>query len=292
MNFTAYDSCKCLDILFDYSNYPQYPPNDNSDSSSSTTTTSDSSSTTVTTTKKKKAEAKYLSSELVKDLANQAGFAGCDYIPRVMYLKQKDLKGKSCREILQTLTETNFGTLYCGNDDHLKFVSALSSGSGASVSKSECSKIIEKSHKTYTKLLIEGKDNKLFEYGSGDFSHCLIISGSMIDEDIAGQIASEFLAKGFEYLAFSISNAVISSNLEVMGQIFVSDIDTKYICRNITISFTSTGAIASLSSPQMSESKSEYLNKFMRTANKKVQLDTTYNNFFVNENGSGVRIKI
>lgn len=284
MSFTAYDRCKDLDILFNYSNYPQYPPSDNSDSSST-----DSSSTT-----QKKVEAKYLASEVVRDLVNQVGFSSCEYVPRTLYLKQSDLKGKSCREILQILTEASFGVAYCGNDNKLRFVSALSSGSGTSVKKGEYSRIIEKSQKSYTKLLVEdSKNNKLYEYGSGDYSHCLMLGGSLLNEETSQAIASEMLASnGLDYLAFSIDNAIISSNIEVMGQAFIQDSDTKYICRNITISFTATRAVASLSSPQMSESKSEYLNKFMRIANKKVQLDKTYNTFFVNENGSGVRIKI
>lgn len=314
MSFTAYDRCKDLDIPFDYSNYPEYvkeasddntessAENDNSDSSSSnstsssTTTDSSSTSTTVTTTseKKKKVEAKYLASQIVQDIANQVGFSGCDYVPRTTYLKNKDLKGKSCREIIQTLTEASFGVAYCGNDNNLKFISALSSGSGASVKSGEYSKIIEKSHKSYTKLLIEDtKNNKLYEYGGGDYSHCLMLSGSLLDEETSQAIASELLASnGLEYLAFSIENAIISSNLEIMGQIFIPDNETKYICRNITISFTATRAVASLSSPQMSESKAEYLNKFMRLSNDKVKLDTTYNTFFVNKNGSGRRLKI
>lgn len=300
MNFTAYDRCKDLDILFDYSNYPEYVKDTSDDSSgsdsssSSTITDSNSTSTTVTTTSEKKVEAKYLASEIVKNLVHQTGFSGCEYIPRTMYLKNKDIKGKSCREILQILTEASLGVAYCGNNNSLEFVSALSSSSETSVKIGEHSKIIEKSHKSYTKLLIEDtKNNKLYEYGSGDYSNCLMLSGSLLDKETSQAIASEVLASnGLDYLAFSIENAIINSNLEVMGQIFIPDNDTKYICRNISISFTATRAIASLSSPQMSGSKAEYLNKLMRSSNNKVQLDTTYNTFFVNKNGSGVRIKI
>ena len=307
MSFTAFDRCKDLDILFDYSNYPEYAK-DTSDNNSGNTSTDNSestdtggsgdsessSSTTDTTTAPKKTESKYLASQVVQDIANQVGFSGCDFIPRTLYLKNKDLKGRSCREILQILTESSFGVAYCGNDDKLKFIHAQSSGSGASVKKGEYTRVIEKSHKTYTKLLVEDtKNNKLYEYGNGDYSNCLMISGSLLDKETSQAIASEiFASDGLEYLAFSIDNAIISSNLEVMGQIFIPDNTAKYICRNIKISFTATRSVASVSSPQISESKSEYINKFMRAANNKVQLDTTYNTFFVNKNGSGTRVKI
>lgn len=313
MSFTAYDKCKDLDIPFDCTNYPQYPPEQKGDDTSSssgtetgsTTTgasgssgsTSSEGSTVVSqTTTKKKAEAKYLASQIVQHISALVGFSKCNYAPQTLYLTNSELKDKSCREILQTITEADCGVAYCGNDNSLRFVSATGSGSGASVKSGEYSKIIEKSQKSYTRLLIEdSKNNKYYDYGSGDYTHCLMLSGSLLNETVSQRIASKLLASssnGLEYLAFSIDSAEISSNLEIFGQIFIPDCETKYICRNITISFTATSAIASLSSPQMSESKSEYYNWLKRANNGKVKLNTTYNTFFVNKNGSGRRIKI
>lgn len=333
MSFTAYDRCKGLDIPFDCTNYPQYAPKQKDDDdttsgsssssgssggSSSTTTGTDSGSTssgsststgsssstssdgsTVVkkTTTSTKPEAKYLASQIVMDIADLVGFSRCNYVPQEVYLTNSELKDKSCREVLQTITEADCGVAYCGNDNSLRFVSATGSGSGASVKKGEYSKIIEKSQKTYTRFLIEdSKKNKYYDYGSGDYTHCLMLSGTLLNETVSQRIASSLLASssnsGLEYLAFSIDSAEISSNLEIFGQIFIPDCETKYICRNITISFTATSAIASLSSPQRSESKSEYYNWLKRANDGKVKLNTTYNTFFVNKNGSGHRIKI
>ena len=323
MSFTAYDRCKDLDIPFDCTNYPQYAPKQKGDddtatgssgssgSGSSTTTGTSSGSTSSgsstgsdgstvvsqTTTKTVKPEAKYLASQIVQHISALVGFSKCNYTPQTLYLTNSELKDKSCREILQTITEADCGVAYCGNDNSLRFVSATGSGSGASVKSGEYSKIIEKSQKTYTRFLIEdSKNNKYYDYGSGDYSHCLMLSGSLLSQNVAQQIASKLLASssnsGLNYLAFSIDSAEISSNLEIFGQIFIPNSETKYICRNITISFTATSAIASLSSPQRSESKSEYYNWLKRANNGKVKLNTTYNTFFINKNGSGHRIKI
>lgn len=296
MSFTAYDRCKDLDIPFDCTNYPQYAPKSGSDSSSesssstTTGTSSDGSTVVKKTTTSTKPEAKYLASQIVQHISALVGFSKCNYAPQTLYLTNSELKDKSCREILQEITAADCGVAYCGNDNSLRFVSATGSGSGASVKKGEYSKIIEKSQKTYTRFLIEdSKNNKYYDYGSGDYSHCLMLSGALLNEAVSQQIASKL---GLEYLAFSIDSAEISSNLEIFGQIFIPDCETKYICRNITISFTATSAIASLSSPQRSESKSEYYNWLKRRDNGKVKLDTTYNTFFVNKNGSGHRIKI
>lgn len=326
MSFTAYDRCKDLDIPFDCTNYPQYAPKQKEDGDttsgsssssgsnggrSSTTTGTDSGSTssgsststgssgstssdgsTVVkkTTTSTKPEAKYLASQIVQHISALVGFSKCNYAPQTLYLTNSELKDKSCREILQEITAADCGVAYCGNDNSLRFVSATGSGSGASVKKGEYSKIIEKSQKTYTRFLIEdSKNNKYYDYGSGDYSHCLMLSGALLNEAVSQQIASKL---GLEYLAFSIDSAEISSNLEIFGQIFIPDCETKYICRNITISFTATSAIASLSSPQRSESKSEYYNWLKRANDGKVKLNTTYNTFFVNKNGSGHRIKI
>ena len=303
MSFTAYDRCKDLDIPFDCTNYPQYAPeskgNDTdtstdsssgSSSSTSTETNSDGSTVVKKTTTSTKPEAKYLASQIVQHISALVGFSKRNYAPQTLYLTNSELKDKSCREILQEITAADCGVAYCGNDNSLRFVSATGSGSGASVKKGEYSKIIEKSQKTYTRFLIEdSKNNKYYDYGSGDYSHCLMLSGALLNEAVSQQIASKL---GLEYLAFSIDSAEISSNLEIFGQIFIPDCETKYICRNITISFTATSAIASLSSPQRSESKSEYYNWLKRANDGKVKLNTTYNTFFVNKNGSGHRIKI
>ena len=291
MSFTAYDRCKDLDIPFDNSAYPLYEENSEETESESTESESTESESTE---KKRKKEAKYLASQIVQNIAAQTGFTQCNYVPQTMYITGSQLKDTTCRAILQMITEADLGTAYCGNDDSLRFVSALSSGSGASVKSGEYSPIIEKSHKTYSKLIAEDtKNNKIYEYGNGDYSTCLMISGTLMNDTVASAIASQLMAQnGLDYLAFSIDDVIISSNMEIFGQLFIQDNGTKYICRQIRINFTATGAVASVSSPPMSESKSEYINKLMRLSKSKLSLDTRYNTFFVNKTGAGHVLKI
>lgn len=282
-SFTAYDRCKDLDIPFDDTDYPE---------TKTTTTTDDSGNTTST-----ESEASYLLELIVAAAANQAGFETCNYTPSGIYVKYADYSGKTCREIIEMATEISGGVVYCNSDDELSFCGFEGGTTGGSVSYGEYENIVEQPEKSYTALIFEGvddivhKESTTYTYGSGGYNNTLILSGSLVDGEAAQAIATRmFVNSSFDYMAFTVTNAAISSNISVLGEVLVYTSDTAhntYICRDITITFTATGAVADISSPQRNESKAEYINKTQREINTTVKTDKTYGVNFVNKNGAG-----
>lgn len=265
VSFTAYDLCKDLDLPFDITNYKFLNG--------------------------KNLECEYDTSLVISDIANQIGFAGCSNISRISTLKYSDLKG-SCREVLQKLSEADCCVYYCGNDNHLKAVALGGSSSAASITG--CSPVVEKSQKSITAIVIEDtRHNNTYAYGTGNFTNTLFLSGDLISETVSQAIASQILNSGtgqYDYLSFRIDTAVISSNLEICGQVFIGD--KIYNSSNITITFGAVNAAAELSSNQINETKIGYAQKISRLLGQRVKLGTSYGCYFVNKNGSGVAIKL
>jgi len=265
-SFTAYDRCKDLDIPFDDSTYTE-------------------DSTTG-----------YDMSLIIPAVANQAGFSGCNYTPSIK-VNYSNFHGKTCREIVEIATQISGGVVYCNSDNELTFCGFEGGSTGGSVAYGEYESIVEQPTKTYTALIYDGVDSighgesATYTYGSGGYSSTLMLSGTLVDGDTSSAIASRLLNPSFAYTAFAITNAKISSNISVLGQALLYNSDNTsyktYTCRNIVITFTATGALADISSPQRNESKSEYYNKTQREINAAVKTDKTYGTVFINKNGAG-----
>ena len=314
VSFTAYDLCKRLDLPFDYSNYKQYDEdtttsdgsdtvnNENSGTSSSGTDSSGSSSSgsgssgsSSSSKKKKKTEKQYDTSLVLNNLANQAGFSGNSNTSRVSKITYSDLKG-SMRSILQRLSEADCGVWYCGNDNHLKFVAFGSSSSAANVSKGEHSAIIEKSVKRITGIYAEDtRNNYIYNFCGGDYKSTLFLSGDYLLEAVAQAIAAQIYGTDggyYDYMAFSVDKAVISSNIEVCGQKHFEGKASPYRCTSIVISFGALRAVASLSAAQINESEATYVSKMNRLLEQCVKVGTVHGNWFVNKNGDGTKVKL
>lgn len=302
VHITAYDLCKNLDLPFDTSNYTQYEEpassenetvnnENNGDSSSS----SSSESSTTSKKNKKKKEKEYDTSLVLNDLANQAGFSGNSNVSRILKIKYSDLTG-SMRTVLQRLSEADCGVWYCGNDNHLKFAAFGSSSSAATINEGEHSPIIEKSMKRIYAIYAEDTRNSyIYKFGGGDYTNTLFLSGDYLQESVVQAIAEQIYGTDggyYDYLAFSVDKAIISSNIEVCGQAYFPGKETPYHCTSITISFGALCAVASLSSAQINESKASYADKMKRLLEQRLKLNTVYGNWFVNKNGAGTRVKL
>lgn len=270
VQFTAYDKCKNLDIPFDRTGY-SYKTGD-----------------TIN---------QYQTSLVVGNLCGQCGFASSSYSSAKSTLNYNEMDG-SCRQILEKLSQADCGVFYCTANDTLGFISAT--GTSGSVVVWDNSPVIEQSKRDISGLVItDTHSNEVYKFGSSSYQYVGIIEGDFINQSIAQGIAATLINSGqgaFHYYAFNIQSAEIDDNVEIGGQIQLgTGQDAQilpYKIGNITMRFGAIKVVANLSSPVVYEGYTAYINAINRKAKDKVNKDTTYNTYFVNNTGDGRRVKI
>lgn len=297
VSLTAYDLCKDLDLPFDRSAYPEPPePEEETEDIFEDENNGVGSGNTGGVEDETEISG-FPTSQVISDIANQIGFNGCYNVSGKTYLEYEDLDG-SYRSVLQKLSEADCGVWYCTNDNKLNFVSFGNISSEGYTGYGMYSKAILQVKKTFTKIFAEDtKNNKSYEFGSGDWKTTLMLSGEFLDNEMAANIASRLFENGgkLTYQAFNIDHAIISSNIEVMGQISVQGSETAaqyYTCTDILITFGAVEAAADLSAAKTTENKVTYADKINRKLQEKVQKKTVYENFFIDENGAGIKVKL
>lgn len=294
VSLTAYDLCKDLDLPFDRSSYKKP---DSTTENEDKFENENSSSTSSTDKEETNNENRFLTTLVLGDLANQIGFKDCGHSSEKTYLTYSDLDG-SCRTILQKISEADCGVFYCGNDNTLKFVSFENSSSAGYSAYGDYSVVAVQPEKNITQIIAEDtKNNKTYTYGSGGYKSSLTLSGDFLDKETSQNIASRIFQNGgkYTYSAFSVDNAIISSNIEVFGLIeFMNTNNAENVyrkCSDIVIKFGALTAVAALSSTKITENKVTYADKMYRLLNERIKLNTAYGNYFIDKN-NGIEMEI
>lgn len=227
--------------------------------------------------KKKKKTKTVLISKVVSDIVTACGFSGGGAVD--VYgtdeILVDDIKGKSCREILELFSEGACGIWCCDVNNALTFLpfgttntlvsSDIYSAVKAGSAKGPISRVIAEN----------STDGEEFDTlgGTGIGSIIRVESIFASAENAAGILSS---CRDFVFKAFKCSRALISSDIEISCGVKLGD--AEYICTNFMLHFTVKGIYAELSAPELSESEYDYLNRLRRESRSSVKSGRTYKN--------------
>ena len=262
VNITAYDRCRKLSQPFDYSSLKDGDKVDEN------------------------GEPVFLdisASGLAEKIAAQCGFSGASNTGDILIgnVSSDVYKGSACNSLLENLAFASGCFVCCGTDDTLRFQRI---GSGySSASAAEHSAVIVYPQKSYSRLIVSGDKSEFYDFGSGSAENIMEISNSLITQSVASTLASRLLEGGaFVYQPVSL-NAVISGNIDPYGSVIVGE--ESYKVTNISINLCADGAVASLSSPVVSESSSAYNNLLTRQINQRIAANKIYGNTQISGSG-------
>lgn len=247
---TAYDKCKDVDIPFDYSNYSlgNYYP----------------------------------TSQIVSAIASQCGFTsgsgGSSAVPNLGYL---DLKGMSCRQILEELAKANCGW-WEASGTSLVFSSFSPSGVGTAIAADDRTEIKLGGTKTISAIYAhDDLYNTDYQTASAGFRNTEIMSGRYLTQAVAQSVASTILGGGgsYAYQGWDISAASVLG-VYGLGE-FVSGagmiLSERYIFDQ--------EIVATLGAPAPDLSFSQYSSLHQRQIDARAQLDCRYNTAQLTQDG-------
>ena len=270
---TAYDCCKNLDIPFDYTNYDQY------DSSGEKTS----------------AHIRwYPSSDVLGDLAHQCGFShSSPSMARVTRLCFKSFEGMTCRQILDDLSIAECGFWYCTASDQLAFqiFSPDLSANVFTVDDEDRTEIKVLGTKTISDIFCEDETYGIIsKQTSTDWKNTETISGRYMDAANAAGVAAQVLAHRGQYVYTGWNGEMIVDFVEPInssiyyGSVYLPCYEQRYSIAPVTV--------AAFSAAKPDTSYSQYQSLYSRQLAGKVTLNRSMGNFFINDTGSGVRMKL
>ncbi len=232
--------------------------------------------------KKKKKTKTVLISKVVSDIVTACGFSGggaVDVYGADMVFVD-DIQGKSCREILELLSEGACGIWYCNVNNALTF---LPFGATNTLVSSEIYSAVKvgSAKGPISRVIAENStDGEEFDTlgGTGISSIIRVESIFASAENAAGILSA---CNGFVFTAFKCSRALISSDIDIGCGVELGD--AAYICTNFMLHFSVGGIYAELSAPELSESEYDYLNRLRRDNRRKVDAGKKYKNVMISK---------
>ncbi|MGN0691060.1 MAG: hypothetical protein ACI4K7_01790, partial [Oscillospiraceae bacterium] len=243
---TAYDNCRALDLIFDtdslyFSEDKDYPVYD-----------------------------------VVTAAASQCGFAGATFDElNISVIPYKYLKGKSCRSILNLLSETGCGVWYCNNDDQLEFQKFGVVTDYYTIDSSSCSDFRTGAVKGPVTAIqvsnpVTDENYRLGYYNS--FINKLKVSGRLIGNDTAVRILTDI--NGKEYRAFTCKNVFTDYVPEAFCGFVYNDVC--YRAASIITYFSPVGYFSSVKAPVIDEDRFDYVGTLDYSIQERIMQERKY----------------
>ncbi|MBQ8569053.1 MAG: hypothetical protein IJ446_07545 [Oscillospiraceae bacterium] len=223
---TAFDSCRKLERDFDTSDYFSE-------------------------------DREYSFMETASAIGGQCGFEGTvfpdlnrDNIP------YRFLKGHTCREILQLMSECGCGVWYCNNNNQLVFIKLFQVTDSYTLTEEKCSDFRKGSFKgPVVGVRAENTlEDKIYMTADASFDAMINVSGKLINEEVAAKITSDISGK--EYRAFSCRQVITDSVPDSFSGFIYNDI--LYRAVSIITYITVYGCCSTVSAAVICEDENDY----------------------------------
>lgn len=214
--------------------------------------------------------------DVVPFIASQCGFAGAVYDNmNVETIPYKFLKGKTCRSILELLSESGCGVWYCNNDDQLEFIKFGAVTDYISVSPDRCGEFRRGAVKGPVTAIqvnnpVTDENYQLGYYGS--FVNKLKVSGKLIDNTAAHGILSD--VNGTDYRAFTCDNVFSDALPEAMCGFLFNDVC--YRASSIITYFSPWGYFSNIKSPVIAEDRFDYVGTLDYSLQERIMQEKKY----------------
>lgn len=199
----------------------------------------------------------YTFSETASAIGSQCGFVGTvfrelnrDNIP------YRFIKGHTCREILQLMSECGCGVWYCTNNNQLAFMKLFQQGDFYTLNEDNCSDFRKGSFKgPIVGVRAENTlEDKVYMTADASFDAMINVSGKLIDDKVAAKITSDISGK--EYRSFSCRKIVTASVPNAFSGFIYKDI--MYRAVSIITYITVTGYYSTVSAAVICEDENDY----------------------------------
>ena len=250
---TAYDMCRRLDMIFDtsgaFSEEKSYPVH-----------------------------------SITAAIASQCGFSSADGSDmNVGEIPYKLLYGRTCREILCTVSQCGCGMWHCRNDGSLYFQRLETLGEMYTIKKGEYSEFRPGAKKGPIKCVsaYDQLTGKRFVSGSGDYLYTLKLSGKLMSQNIADKIlgsVGNYVYRGFKcgnIMTDSIPDALCGFSFD--GNIFRAVKQVTY--------FTPFGYLTDASAPNISEDRFDYIGAVSNELMNRIMQEKLYGGSMISYNG-------
>lgn len=228
-DITAYDNCRALDLIFDTDSLYFSEDKD------------------------------YSVYDVVTASAAQCGFAGAIFGDmHVSSVPYKYLKGRTCRSILNILSEAGCGVWFCNNDDQLEFRRFGEVTDYFSIGEGSCGEFrigAVKGPVTAVQVSNPVTDENYQLGYFGSFINKLKISGRLIDNAAAQGILSDI--NGAEHRAFSCRNVFTDTIPDAFCGFVLGDVC--YRAASIVTYFSPVGYFSSVKAPVIDEDRFDYV---------------------------------
>lgn len=195
----------------------------------------------------------------MQKIASDCGFSGYSSGKlNLSVIPYKYLKGKTCRSIIELLSETGCGVWFCNSDNMLEFRNFGIAADYCTLDDSNCSDFRRGSVRGPVSAIrvtnpVEDSDYQL-GYGS-DFKNIIKVKGKLIDENVAESILGTI--NGAEYRAFSCKKAVTEHIPDALCGFVYNDVC--YSATSIVTNITPFGFYSCVKSPSISEDRFDYV---------------------------------
>ncbi len=261
----CYDACKNLDIPFDYSAYTQFDNNGKAKT--------------------------YAAALITADIAHQCGFSGGGgYSGRIGELYYLDFAGKSCREILNDLSQAYCGYWYANLDNALVFNPFNPSGTAAEIAEENRSEIEISGIKTIKGIYAEDTVYGTEYSTHTNWQNTERMSGRYLSADIAADVAAQILSDSGEYTYYGWNcTDILTDTLYDIGN-YIGYEGKNLPVLNADYRFTDMGIIAALGAAAPDNSFSEYHDLYSRRIERCIAYDKVLGTQYFSESGSGLFI--
>lgn len=223
-----------------------------------------------------------LMSTVMAHIVSQCGFSGGGAVDvhGSKSIAVDEIKGKTCREVLEIFSEGACGIWYCDAENKLVFLPLGTTNTlitpnvyapvKAGSVKGPISRVVAEN----------STDGEEYDTGGSTSVRGIIRTESIFAsaENAAGILGN---CNGFEFKAFKCPKVRLTSGIEIgCGVMFGED---EYTVTNFALSFSPAGIFAELSAPELNESEYDYLNRARRDAKSAVKAGRAYKNVMVSK---------
>lgn len=232
--------------------------------------------------------------EIINSIASQIGFAGVQisgFPSSFVSIDFNDVYNKSCREILNLISETAAGFFYCGPDNSLCFAGFGVAPSAFVFSEDKRTEIIEEFAKGPIDSLIainnsDSNNNQEWTFGQTiDAFTCIKISSKYMTESIATEIFNR--VNGKRYSCFNVEKCV-TQEIPHLGSLLYDKtigVGTYYPVFRYNLNLSLTGAYITLGADSITEQEFDYQGYITRQLEGKLEENKNYNGCSINKNG-------
>lgn len=267
-NLTAYDCCSKLDQEFDNSNFDELDANNNIKL--------------------------YTESEVLAAIRYQTGLTISSPTSTGEKYAKDDLSG-TCRSILEAMSEVNGIMWVCSTGSQITHVAYKDYLATATVSDF-AEVLADTTQKTFGALVVTDMTySKMYSYGSGNVFKYIESNLIKNNSNVGGTLYSRFV--NAVYSSFRLRSAKLSTTMFgcIPQQVTYptgTSTTASAIALNMVATYTPAGWLIDYSSPECDPDDDTYKSRLNRELKKTVKKDEKMGVYFLNENGSGMRLKL